>query len=444
MSKRLKNYPDPLEVIKKHGSDAIRLYLLHSPAVRAEDLCFNEAGVELVLRQILIPFWNAYSFFITYARIYKFEPKGSMQRLPENLIDTWILSRLQKLIKEVEEGMDAYDLSRAVEPFIGFIDQLTNWYIRRSRRRFWSEEDTQDRREAFETLYHVLITLSKIAAPFVPFISEAIYQNLRSIDAPESVHLAFFPEYHGAFRDEDLEKGMEAIQRAVSLGHSLRKEHKLKVRQPLRKAFVACNDENALRFMESQKHLIMDELNVKEVRFLKDETQFVSLKAKPNFRVLGKKIGSKMPQAQAAINNFKHKDLNHLLTHGTFSLFLDGEEIVLTHEDVAVDRVVKEGLYALNEGNITLALDKELDDELLLEGLAREIVNKINTMRREEKFDVSDRIRVEIETTDRVKKAYEIHKDYIVNEVLAKEVSFVANEGTEWDLNGEPTRLLVK
>lgn len=444
MSKRLKNYPDPLEVVHKHGADAIRLYLLHSPAVRAEDLCFNEAGVELVLRQILIPFWNAYSFFITYARIYKFEPKGIEGKLPDNLLDMWILSRLQKLVKEVEEGMDDYDLSLAVEPFVGFIDQLTNWYIRRSRRRFWSEEDTPDRREAFETLYYVLLTLSKIAAPFVPFISEAIYQNLRDVDAPESVHLSLFPEYYGAFRDEGLERGMAAIQRAVSLGHSLRKEHKLKVRQPLRKAFIACADDEALRFMESQKHLFMDELNVKEVQFLKDETQFVSLKAKPNFRILGKKIGSKMPQAQAAIHAFKHKDLNHLLTHGTYSLLLDGEEIVLTQEDVAVDRVVKEGLYALNEENITLALDKELDEDLLLEGLAREIVNKINTMRREEKFDVSDRIRVEIETTERVKKAYEIHRDYIVNEVLAKEVIFISNGGTEWDLNGETTRLLVK
>lgn len=443
MSKRLKNYPDPVHVIEKHGADAVRLYLLHSPAVRAEDLCFNEAGVELVLRQILIPLWNAYSFFITYARIYNFRPKRE-DVLPEAVIDQWILSQLHKLIQDVDKGMDAYDLSLAVEPFVGFIDQLTNWYIRRSRRRFWSEEATPDRDQAFETLYQVLLTLTQIAAPFVPYISDAIYQNLKTAEMPDSVHLTLFPAYHGAYRDENLEKGMAAVQKAVSLGHALRKEHKLKVRQPLKSARIACASDDELHFMESQRHLIMDELNVKEVHFSKDESKFVILKAKPNFRILGKKIGKKMPEAQKKIVEFGQKDLNELLNNKTYRLDLDGEEVVLTLEDVAVERVVKEGLLAMNDGGITLALNKEMNEELILEGLAREIVNKVNTMRREQKFEVTDRIIIDIESTPLVKQAFDTWMAYITNEVLAKQVNFVSNQGTEWDLNGEPARLVVK
>lgn len=443
MSKRLKNYPDPMEVVRKHGADAVRLYLLHSPAVRGDDLCFNEAGVELVLRQVLIPFWNAFSFFTTYARIYDFKPQG-FTALPENNLDVWIISCLQKLIHEVDEGMEAYDLSRAVEPFIGFVDELTNWYIRRSRRRFWSDVDTLDRRQAFETLYFVLLELSKIAAPFVPFITETIYLNLRQEEMSESVHLAPFPEYNRVWRDSSLERGMATVQKAVSLGHALRKEYKLKVRQPLKTAHIACADQELRHFMQSQRHLIMEELNVKDLTFSEDDRSFVTLKAKPNFRVLGKKIGKKMPQAQKVINEFTFKELSELLLRGSLTVDVEGEEVLLTLADVEVERIVKEGLLAANEGAVTVVLDNEMNEDLLLEGLARELVNKVNTMRREQKFDVSDRISIEIESTTRLRESYEVWEAYIQNEVLAKEVFFRANEGTEWDLNGEKTRLLIK
>ena len=212
MSKRLRNYPDPMDVVQHQGADAIRLYMMHSPAVKGDDLNFSERGVELVLRQVLIPMWNAYSFFITYARIYKWVPIDLTDH-PEAVIDRWIFSHLHKLVKEVEQGMDGYDLSRAVEPFVGFIDNLTNWYIRRSRRRFWSEKASKDRDEAFSTLYLILLELSKIAAPFVPFISEAIYQNLRSDVMSESVHLSDFPVYFDSIRDESLEEGMLLYKR---------------------------------------------------------------------------------------------------------------------------------------------------------------------------------------------------------------------------------------
>lgn len=445
MSKRLRNYPDPAVVIQKFGADAIRLYMMHSPAVRADDLCFSESGVELVLRQVILPWWNAYSFFVTYAKIYGWKPtEKSLKNKPEAVIDRWMLSMLNKLIHQVEEGMDAYDLSQAVEPFVGFVDKLTNWYIRRSRRRFWNEQESPDRDQAFATLYQVLVSLTKIAAPFVPFISEMIYRNLRSSQMPESVHLCDYPTYHPESRDESLEAAMEAVQTSVSLGHSLRKEHKLKVRQPLSAAHIASQDTRILRFLEEQKHLIAEELNVKEVMFGADETEFVALKAKPNFRVLGKKVGKFMKAAQTAIDGFNQQQLADIMSGKPVNLELEGLTIPLGIEDVQVDRVVHEGMIAANEGHITIALETALTDDLLLEGLAREIVNKINTMRREADFAVSDRIHVKMQTTERTKQCFKVFGDYISNEILAVSVDFGPCEGTEWDLNGEPTVISLK
>lgn len=443
MSKRLKNYPDPVEVIHQYGADAIRLYLLHSPAVKADDLSFSKAGVELVLRQILLPLWNAYTFFVTYARIDNWKPEPLPQEL-DQVIDQWVVSLLNKLIHEVEMGMDEYDLALAVEPFVGFIDQLTNWYIRRSRRRFWEEQDTPERAQAFATLYYVLMELVKIAAPYVPFISESIYQNLRTSDMPVSVHLCDFPIYRKERRREKLEAEMEAVQVTVSLGHALRKEHKLKVRQPLPAAHLASSDPRILSFLEDQQHLIAEELNVKKVTFSDNEKEFVSLKAKPNFRVLGKKVGKLMKAAQTAIEQFSQKELKELLDGKTVVIHLEGQSIPLTPEDVQVERAVHEGLVAANQGLITIALDTHLDEELLLEGLAREIVNKVNTMRREADFAVTDRIKLRMQTTDRVIESYKKFQDYICQEVLAVDVEFGPTKGTEWDLNGEPTIISIE
>jgi isoleucyl-tRNA synthetase len=444
MSKRLRNYPDPMEVVHRHGADAIRLYMMHSPAVRADDLCFTEAGVELVLRQVLIPLWNAYSgFFLTYANIYHWRPTQPFKQ-PSALIDRWIVSLLNKLVHEVEAGMDNYDLSEAVEPFVGFVDQLTNWYIRRSRRRFWAEDDSQDRREAFATLYYVLVNLSKIAAPFVPFIAEAMYRNLRSDQDPISVHHCDYPVYHQEWRDPALEEGMASVQAVVSLGHSLRKEHKLKVRQPLPLAEVACQSIAHLEFLKSQQHLIAEELNVKKVHFHTDDHLFVTLQAKPNFRILGKKVGKKMPEVQKRVSQLTFDELQTLVNGQAITIHIDQEPLVLTSEEVQVAREVRPGLIAANAGEVTIALDTTLNEELILEGLAREIVNKVNTMRRESRLSVSDRITVNIDSTPKVKQAFEIHRDWVMGEILAVDVSFAPSQGTSWDLNGEPARLEIK
>ena len=437
MSKKLKNYPEPEIVFNKYGADAVRLYLLNSQAVLADDLRFSERGVELIMRQCLIPLWNSYVFLATYAEIYKWEPSSKKDKKPEADIDRWILSLLQKLSFDVEKGMDAYVLSSSIEPFIVFIDQLTNWYIRRNRSRFWAKEATEDRNQAFETLYTVLLAVTKIAAPFIPFISEAIYQQLRGKKDQESVHICDYPKYEEGQRDEVLEQEMAYVQTVVSMGHALRKDNKLKVRQPLAKAHIISNDLEILKLLEAQKHLIMDELNVKEVAFYADETSFVSLKVKPNFRTLGSRVGSLMKQVKESIENLDPKRLEPLFKGESITLSVGMEEVLLTAEDIIVDRQVKEGVIAATENGITIALDTALNEELLIEGLAREIVNKINTQRRSEEFEVTDRIILTAETTPRVREAFEKHMEYISEEVLLTELIFEKTRGTEWDLNGE-------
>lgn len=442
MSKRLKNYPEPDLVVHKYGADAVRLYMLNSPAVKADDLRFAERGVELVLRQILIPLWNAHSFFLTYARIYNWRPKD-VRKPPEAIIDRWMISQLNRLIHEVEAGMDGYDLSRAVEPFVGFVDQLTNWYIRRSRRRFWESEETPDRSQAFETLYHVLLELTKIAAPFIPYISEAIYQNIRTEEMPESVHLCDFPAYHEKSRNPDLEEGMDRLQTVVSLGHALRKEHKLKVRQPLGFAHVVCWEPDILNFLMRQEHLIAEELNVKQVVFHKESQEFVKLSIKPNFRVLGKKVGRHMKEAQLLIQELDQEKINDLVHGKPLEVWLGKEPFTLTADDVEITRKVHEGWVAMNAGTIAIALDTELNEDLILEGIARELVNKINTMRRDAGFAVTDRIRVQMESSPKVKKALRIHGDYVKEEVLAVEITY-GKAAQTWDINGEPTAIEVE
>jgi isoleucyl-tRNA synthetase len=443
MSKRLKNYPEPVKVIDQYGADAIRLYLMQSPAVQAEDMRFSERGVELVLRQVLIPLWNAYVFLSTYASIYKWKPEGEFVRSQAD-IDRWILSFLQKTNQEVTKGLDDYALDKAVEPLVTFVTQLTNWFIRRSRSRFWADDDTPDRRDAFATLYFVLFTFSKMVAPFVPFLAEELFQGLRRDEDPKSVHLCDFPAYDATHRNESLERQMASVQSVVSAGHSLRKEHKIKVRQPLGRAFVATFEEDVLQALKAQEDLIKEELNVKSIEFRNEESEFVSLVAKPNFRVLGKKVGKLMSQVQSKIQQLSSEQLNSLLGGKEITVEIGEDKLVITPEDVAVERKVHEGVVAMALEGVTVAFDTRLTHDLLLEGLARELVNKLNTMRRDADLHVSDRINVTLEATEKVQEAFSVHEEYICHEVLATQVTFgPCKEGQEWDLNGEPTRIAI-
>ncbi len=439
MSKRLKNYPEPLTVVHQYGADAVRLYLMSSPAVYAEDLRFSERGVELILRQALIPLWNSFVFLSTYAKIYHWFP--GREEAPQAEIDRWILSLTQKLIGDVTEAMDRYEIQKAVEPFIGFIDQLTNWYIRRCRSRFWADEEARDRSEAFQTLYSVLMRLVKIAAPFTPFLSEAIYLQLKTPEDPSSVHLCDFPQVEPTYRDEGLEGEMGYAQEVVSLGHSLRKEHKLKVRQPLSMAHLVCADPAILEALKRKSTLIADELNVKAVELRSDESAFVSLVAKPNFRVLGKKVGKGMVAAQGVIAQLTPSQLASLLQGKKLRVMIDGQEVELSSEDIEVQRQVREGLVAATSASVIVALNTELDESLLLEGLAREIINKVNTMRKEMGFEITDRVVIHLEETERLRTAFATYGKIICHETLTTQVQWTSAVGTELDLNGEQTRL---
>ncbi|MBS3903861.1 MAG: isoleucine--tRNA ligase [Simkania sp.] len=444
MSKRLKNYPEPEMIINQYGADAVRLYLLQSNAVIADDMKFSERGVEQVMRQMLIPLWNSYVFFATYVSIYQWTPPVAKDFSPTADIDRWILSLTMQLQKKVEEGMDGYQLNQAVEPLTSFIEQLTNWYIRRSRGRFWSDEDTSDRREAFQTLYEVLCRLVKVAAPFIPFISEAIYQELRTAVMPSSVHLLDYPHIVPAWQDPALEEEMALVQTVISSAHALRKEHKLKVRQPLHSAHIVVLDTAIREALKRQQNLIIDELNVKGVVFHSDEKEFVQLKGKANFRILGKKVGPLMNQAKQLIEQFDRTRLEILEKGHSLEISLDGTPFVLTPEDVIVEREALPGLVAATSGAITIALDTTLNEALLLEGLARELVNKINTMRRDQGFAVTDRITITLKTTARLKAALTLHHDYVAHEVLAMGLSFNDHcQGDTWDLNGEATEIQI-
>ena len=426
MSKRLKNYPDPTLMLDTYGADAIRLYMIYSPVVKAENLKFSENGVKQLMRDLLIPWWNAYSFFVTYANVDGFHDREVRFPDSENVLDRWIVSSMETLIADVTKAMDAYDLQKSVRPFVKFIEDLTNWYIRRSRRRFWKSTNDGDKLSAYRTLRYVLVQLSKVAAPFTPFIAEEIYRNLRGESDPESVHLCDFPSANDAARDLPLEKAMAEVQTVVELGRRLRADNDLKVRQPLSSLKLAGGDVAGLA------ELIMDELNVKQVETIQDETELCNVSYKANFKTLGRKCGARMKAVAAAIAGAK-------------SMPEEVEGVRLEAEDVLVTRSPKAGLVVANEGAIVVALDTKLTPELVAEGNAREFVSHVQSMRKEADFEVTQRITVKVACDREMADALAAHLDYVKNETLATEVAISIDEGAESEtvLNGHKVKLEV-
>ena len=425
MSKRLKNYPDPNLMLNTYGADAIRLYMIYSPVVKAESLKFSENGVKQLMRDLLIPWWNAYSFFVTYANVDGFHDEEVAFPESENVLDRWIVSSMETLIAEVTDAMDNYDLQKSVRPFVKFVEDLTNWYIRRSRRRFWKSTNDGDKLSAYRTLRYVLVQLSKVAAPFTPFIAEEIYSNLKGESDPESVHLCDFPTANAAARDLELERRMADVQAAVELGRRLRADNDLKVRQPLSALKLAGGDVAGL------ESLIEDELNVKKVDFVADETELCDITYKANFKTLGKKCGAKMKAVAAAIATAK-----------TIPFECEGFEI--TADDVLVTRSPKAGLVVASEGAIVVGLETALTPELVAEGLAREFVSHVQSMRKEADFEVTQRIAVTVETDPEMAAALETHIDYVKNETLTTVFKFGANDGVETELNGHSAKIKIE
>ncbi len=449
MSKRLKNYPDPNEMLDVHGADALRLYLINSPVVRAEDLCFTEQGLVQSLRHLLIPLWNAYSFMVTYANIDGWTPEQGSDLPPsDHVLDRWIMSSMERLNEDVVKAMDAYDLQGSVKPFVAFIEDLTNWYIRRSRRRFWKSSNDADKLQAYRTLYDVLLRLSKIAAPFLPFISEAIYRNLRTHGMPASVHLCDFPVARPELRDHALEARMQAVLEVVGLGRQLRTEHNLKVRQPLSAIHIVSHRKANVDDAAALQDLILDELNVKAAHFSTHESALAELSAKANFKALGKRIGGKVQAVNKAVMQLRGEELDAVLSGQSLEVEVDGEKIAVGPDELVIDRKPREGLAVSAGEHFVIALDNNPGPELIREGLAREFVNKVQNLRKTADFDIAQRIHVRYEGDPAVLEAIHAHHEYIAAEVLAISCEQGIEEG--WgtveplDLNGSAAQVAVR
>ncbi len=427
MSKSLQNYPDPSEILEHSGADALRAFLINSPVLRAEPLRFNRDGVADVVRTILLPMWNTYSFFTTYAEAdgITMEDLASApdpSQRPE--LDRWILSVLQSLISEVNTQMEGYYLYNVVPPTLGFIDYLTNWYVRRSRRRFWrtrgeSGESDADKLAAFATLYEVLTTFSEVLAPVLPFMTELIYQDLvarQDDSAQPSVHLRDYPEANAALIDKELEKAMGAVREVVRVGRTLRKREGHRVRQPLRVLTVLSHHTSILEAVRDHAEVIAEELNVKEVRATNDEESLVQLSAKARFRRLGPVLGARMPEIAGHIASLDGATLQRILDGAKVEL--GGVEIGL--EDVVVERTPRPGMVVETGDGLACALDTTVDEDLFREGLAREVVSRVQRNRRDQDLDVTDRVNLRWFSPDiDVRLAIAMHGAEIASEVLA-------------------------
>jgi isoleucyl-tRNA synthetase len=323
------------------------------------------------------------------------------------------------MVQEVTAQMELLDLQRAVDTFTGFLDLLTNWYIRRSRRRFWKSGEDRDKREAYATLHAALLKLCLVASPFMPFLTEEIWRNLRPEGSPDSIHLADWPAYNAARRDPALERVMAVTVRAVSMGRSLRTEYGLKVRQPLSSLHLATRDPEERAILAGSEELIREELNVKLVLFRDNEEDLVEYKAKANFRVLGKTLGKAMKAAAAQIERLGATEIRRLLDGGNVTLDLEGQSFEVSTEGVEVQRIEKEGLKVVNQGTLTVALDPELTEDLVQEGLVRDLVRGIQNLRKEQGFAVTDRIVLTLDGPDPVRGAVERFKDHLLAETLA-------------------------
>ncbi len=421
MSKRLKNYTPPDELLEVHGADALRLYLINSGLVKAEEQRFADSGVRDMVRRALLPWYNAYNFLATYAAIDQWAPDAAVPLASQNILDRWILSRLQTLKQTVATEMEAYRLYNVVPRLFEFIEELTNVYIRLNRSRFWGAGQDPDKLAAYATLHHVLLELSQTMAPFAPFLSETLYRGLRRFGGredsalPDSVHLCRYPEPEPARVDAALERAVDRMQQVILLGRQKREEVKIGLRQPLGRLTVVHRDRELLDDMQRLEGYLASELNVKEVVYSSDEEAFIRLYARPNFRLLGKRLGKRMKHFQQLINDLDAGALETFQERGEVEL--DGERF--DAEEVEILREARPNTETVSNRFISIDLATTLDAALIEEGLARECVNRIQRSRKELDLNVADRIEVRYEGDPELLSALKAHADYVAGEILA-------------------------
>lgn len=445
MSKSKGNAVDPMDALNKFGADAIRWYFYVNSAPWLPNR-FHDKAVEEGQRKFLGTLWNTYAFYVLYADIDNFDPtKYSLEYDKLSVMDKWLLSKLNTLVKTVDDYLSNYKITETARALQSFTDDMSNWYVRRCRERFWAKGMEQDKINAYMTLYTALITLSKISAPMIPFMTEEIYQNLvRSVDksAPESIHLTDFPKVNEEFIDKDLEVSMDEVLDIVVLGRAARNSANIKNRQPIGNMYVKAENVLSPFYVE----IIEDELNVKAVEFKDDVEEFVSYSFKPQLKTVGPKYGKLLGKIKEALSNLDgHKAMQELNTDGALNFDFDGEKVVLGREDLLIETAKNDNFVTEADNKVTVVLDIRLDDALLEEGFVRELISKIQTMRKEAGFEVVDHIVLSQSGNDRIAEIIKKNEAVIKNDTLADEIVYNNVEGytKDWNLNGEHTSLGV-
>ncbi|UAM97391.1 isoleucine--tRNA ligase [Polaribacter litorisediminis] len=450
MSKRLGNATDPFTTLSTYGADATRWYMI-SNANPWDNLKFDLAGIEEVKRKFFGTLYNTYSFFSLYTNIDGFsynEPDITLNERPE--LDRWILSELHTLIHKVDTFYAEYEPTRAARVISDFTqDYLSNWYVRLSRRRFWKGDYQTDKISAYQTLYTCMVTIAKLGAPIAPFFMDKLYQDLNAVthkETSESIHLADFPKYDANFVDKSLERKMENAQTISSLVLSLRAKEKIKVRQPLQKIMVPVDNEQQKEEILAVADLIKHEVNIKEIQILEDASDILIKQIKPNFKALGPKFGKEMRFVAAEVQKFSQEDINKIEKDKNISIDVNGKNITLGVEDVEISSKDIEGWLVANEGALTVALDVTLTEELRKEGVARELVNRIQNARKDNGLEVTDKIKLTVLNYQDLQQSILDNKDYIMSETLTKELVFVdvLNNGTDIEFDTIKSRILIE
>ena len=446
MSKSKGNAVDPFDALQTYGADAIRWYFYTSSAPWLPSRFAGKTVVE-GQRKFMGTLWNTYAFFVLYANIDKFDAtKYTLEYEKLAVMDKWLLSRLESTVKAVDDNLENYRIPEAAKALQSFVDDMSNWYVRRSRERFWAKGMEQDKINAYMTLYTALVTVAKAAAPMIPFMTEDIYQNLvKSIDAsaPESIHLCDFPEVHENWIDPKMEEDMADLLEIVVMGRAARNTANIKNRQPIGTMYV----KSEFQLSEFYKEIIEDELNVKEVVFKDDIADFISYSFKPQMRTVGPKYGKLLNKIKTVLSELDgNKAMAELKSTGELKLDIDGQEIVLLEEDLLIDMAQMEGYVSESDHTITVVLDTNLTPELIEEGFVRELVSKIQTMRKEAGFEVMDKIRVYAKDNDKIVDIMKNHGDEIKSEVLAEDIVTGETKGyeKEWNINSEKVTMAVE